>query len=69
MNKKKDLSREDIKVWEEYTKNPSDIYDKERNFKGINRNKRFKFDLHGFTLEEANLKVKELIFFLLNEEL
>ena len=63
MNKKKDLSREDVKVWEEYTKNPSDIYDKERNFKGINRNKRFKFDLHGFTLEEANLKVKELIFF------
>ena len=63
MTKKKDLSREDIKVWEEYTKNPSDIYDKERNFKGINRNKRFKFDLHGFTLEEANLKVKELIFF------
>ena len=63
MNKKKDLSREAIKVWEEYKKNPSDIYDKERNFKGINRNKRFKFDLHGFTLEEANLKVKELIFF------
>ena len=31
MNKKKDLSREDVKVWEEYTKNPTDIYDKERN--------------------------------------
>ena len=62
MNKKKDLSREDIKVWEEYTKNPSDIYDKERNFKGSKKNKRFKFDLHGFTLEEANIKVKELIF-------
>ena len=63
MNKKKDLSRENVKVWEEYTKNPTDIYDKERNLKGSNRNKRFKFDLHGFTLEEANLKVKELIFF------
>ena len=63
MNKKKDLSREDIKVWEEYTKNPTDIYDKERNLKISNRNKRFKFDLHGFTLDEANLKVKELIFF------
>ena len=63
MNKKKDLSREDIKVWEEYTKNPTDIYDKERNLKVSKRNKRFKFDLHGFTLEEANLKVKELIFF------
>ena len=63
MNKKKDLSRADVKVWEEYTKNPTDIYDKERNFKGSKKNKRFKFDLHGFTLEEANLKVKELIFF------
>ena len=63
MNKKKDLSREDVKVWEEYTKNPTDIYDKERDLKVSNRNKRFKFDLHGFTLEEANLKVKELIFF------
>ena len=63
MNKKKDLSREDVKVWEEYTKNPTDIYDKERNLKVSKRNKRFKFDLHGFTLEEANLKVKELIFF------
>ena len=63
MNKKKDLSREDIKVWEEYTKNPSDIYDKERNFKGINRNKRFKFDLHGYTLEDANKKVREVLFF------
>ena len=62
MNKKKDLSREDVKVWEEYTKNPTDIYDKERNFKGSKKNKRFKFDLHGFTLEEANIKVKELIF-------
>ena len=63
MTKKKDLSREDVKVWEEYTKNPTDIYDKERNLKVSKRNKRFKFDLHGFTLEEANLKVKELIFF------
>ena len=62
MIKKKGLSREDIKVWEEYTKNPTDIYNKERNLEASNRNKRFKFDLHGFTLEEANIKVKELIF-------
>ena len=62
MTKKKGLSREDIKVWEEYTKNPTDIYNKESNLEASNRNKRFKFDLHGFTLEEANIKVKELIF-------
>ena len=62
MTKKKGISREDIKVWEEYTKNPTDIYNKERNLEASNRNKRFKFDLHGFTLEDANIKVKELIF-------
>jgi DNA-nicking Smr family endonuclease len=40
-----------------------DIYDKENVNKIQNtRKERFKFDLHGFTLEEANIKVKELIF-------
>ncbi len=28
MNKKKDLSQEDKKTWEDYIKDPSDIYDK-----------------------------------------
>ena len=31
MIKKKDLSKEDKKVWEDYVKNPSDIYDKDIN--------------------------------------
>ena len=31
MIKKKDLSEEDKKVWQEYIKDPSDIYDKEKN--------------------------------------
>ena len=66
MTKKKDLSQEDVEVWEKYTKNPTDVYDKERSLKVSNRYKRFKFDLHGFTLEEANIKVKELIFFCIN---
>ena len=30
MNKKKDLSQEDKKTWEDYIKDPSDIYDKDR---------------------------------------
>ena len=58
MIKKKDLSKEDIEIWEKYTKNPSDVFDKERNNKIYNRKERFKFDLHGFTLDEANKKVK-----------
>ena len=62
MIKKKDLPDEDKKIWEDYTKSPSDIYDKEKeNTINSSRKVRFKFDLHGFTLDEANQKVKEII--------
>ena len=62
MIKKKDLSKEDINTWKTYIKNPSDIYDKDRNsLQNQERKDRFKFDLHGYTLDEANLKVRELI--------
>ena len=57
MRKKKDLSLEDQETWENFTKHPSDIYDKEHQNKNINSKKeRLKFDLHGFTLHEANIK-------------
>tara|TARA_B100001741_G_scaffold267156_1_gene233247 strand:- start:27 stop:443 length:417 start_codon:yes stop_codon:yes gene_type:complete len=60
--KKKDLDLEDKKIWEEYIKNPSDIYDKDQGAsKSIQRKERYKFDLHGFTLDEANIKVKKII--------
>ena len=61
MIKKKDLSKEDSKVWQSYIKNPTDVYDKDLGNKSINRKERFKFDLHGYTLDEANKKVKEII--------
>ena len=62
MIKKKEPNQEDRKVWEDYIKNPSDIYDKDKNtFNSISRKERYKFDLHGFTLDEANSKVKEII--------
>ena len=62
MIKKKDLPDEDKKIWEDYTKSPSDIYDKEKeNTINSSRKVRFKFDLHGFTLDEANQKVKAII--------
>ena len=59
--KKKYLSKEDKKVWEDFIKNPSDIFDKDKSHLKKNKNQRFKFDLHGFTLDEANKKVKEII--------
>ena len=62
MIKKKEFSQKDKKVWEDYIKDPSDIYDKEKNISNnTQRRERYKFDLHGFTLDEANNKVKEII--------
>ena len=62
MIKKKSPTQEDKKTWEEYIKNPSDIYDKDKNiFNNINKRERYIFDLHGLTLDDANIKVKEII--------
>ena len=62
MIKKKNISKEDINTWKQYIKNPTDItnkddLEKQNNFK----NKRFKFDLHGYTLKDANQKVREIV--------
>ena len=63
MKKSKDLSQDDKKTWEDYIKEPSDIYDKDKNIQKTFRKERFRFDLHGFTLDKANKKVKEILFF------
>ena len=69
MIKKKNLSQEDSEAWENFTKRPLDIYDKELNNKKNNfKKERLKFDLHGFTLEEANKKVKQIILSGLNDK-
>ena len=62
MKKKEEISLSDKSAWEEYTKNPKDIFDKELENKKIPKIiKRIKFDLHGYTLLEANEKVNEII--------
>ena len=62
MKKKEDISKTDKKHWEEYLKNPRDIFDKDDNSeKSSIKNLRFKFDLHGYGLSDANEKVKETI--------
>ena len=69
MIKKKYPSQEDKKTWEEYIKNPSDIYDKDQGASNsVQRRERYKFDLHGFTLDEANNKVKEIIEYCLKNK-
>ena len=63
MSKKKNISQQDLEVWENYIKNPKDIIDKDdlNSKKNINAKSKFKFDLHGFTLNEAHQKVKEIV--------
>ena len=62
MTNKKVLSKEDKNTWQEYIKNPSGVYDKDKSKSLKNKLKgRYKFDLHGYTLSDANTKVKELI--------
>jgi DNA-nicking Smr family endonuclease len=61
--KKKDPNQEDKRTWEDYIKNPRDIYDKDQGVTNDSlRKNRYKFDLHGFSLDEANRKVKEIIY-------
>ncbi len=62
MKKKETISSKDLKTWEDYTKNPTNIFDKDINSpKKFNYHVRFRFDLHGYTLVEANQKVQEII--------
>ena len=62
MKKKEEISKKNKEDREENLKNPKDLYDKDQNQAKIpNVNQRYKCDLHGFTLSEANLKVKEII--------
>jgi len=62
VNKKKNISQEDIDIWNNYIKNPTDITNKDYiKTNNTSNSNRYKFDLHGFTLQEANKKVQELI--------
>ena len=61
MSNKKKVSKKDKKDWEDFIKNPSKVFDKEI----VSKEKKFlslyKFDLHGYSIENANAKVKEII--------
>ena len=63
MSEKSKKKNSDQKDWEEFLNNPSDIFDKDKlenkNQKILNR---YKFDFHGYSIDDANKKVEELIF-------
>tara|TARA_Y100001970_G_scaffold127754_1_gene157836 strand:+ start:626 stop:1042 length:417 start_codon:yes stop_codon:yes gene_type:complete len=61
VTKKKKISQKDLNTWKNYLKSPNDIVDKDLQLKSSNFSNRYRYDLHGFTLIEANEKVKEII--------
>ena len=64
MKKKKNLSELDEKAWNSYIKNPTGLFDKDQKSLNKSFNKtRFRFDLHGYTLLDANKKITEVINF------
>jgi DNA-nicking Smr family endonuclease len=62
VKKKKNTSQKDLDTWQNYIKNPTDVIDKDKLNIAVNvSNQRFKYDLHGYTLIDANKKVEEII--------
>ena len=59
MNSK--ISDKDKKDWEEFLLRKENLPDKEINLNLKKNRKEYIFDLHGYSLEEANRKVKSLI--------
>ncbi len=61
MIKKKKISRKDLNTWKHYLNNPQDIVDKDFPTKNSFSSNKYRYDLHGYTLIEANEKVKAII--------
>lgn len=61
MSNKKKVSGKDKKDWEDFLKNKSKVFDKDKEISTKEDSFRFKFDLHGYSIEDANKKVIQII--------
>jgi len=59
LNKK--ISDKDLKDWKDFLSNKENLPDKDQNFTKKEKIKKYTFDLHGFSLEDANKKIEDLI--------
>ena len=60
MNSK--ISDKDKKDWENFLSNDENLPDKDLNLKRKTIKKNYTFDLHGYSLDDANKKIKDLIW-------
>ena len=63
MKKKVNISKKDKQDWDDFIKDPKGIFNKELETNNLYYKKKYRFDLHGYTLLQANKKVREIIFF------
>ena len=61
MKKKAPLSQKDKEDWKKFLEDPSLVPNKDQNNRTESATNKYRFDLHGLTLDEANKKVKEII--------
>ena len=61
MKKKAPLSKKDKEDWKKFLEDTSRVPDKDQKNRTDRVASKFRFDLHGLTLDEANKKVKEII--------
>ena len=57
----KKLSDKDKEDWENFLSNKEKLPNKDQNFSRLKKEKVRSLDLHGYTLEEANLKIENFI--------
>ncbi len=67
MNKK--ISDKDKKDWQNFLSSNEKLVDKDNNFKKDNYKKTFTFDFHGFSLEDANKKINEIIYYAYDQKI
>ena len=61
MKKKNSLSKKDKADWNNFLENTSHVPDKDQKYQTDKITNKFRFDLHGLSLDEANKRVKEII--------
>jgi Uncharacterized protein conserved in bacteria len=63
------ISDKDKKDWENFLSSSENLPDKDSKFKKINYMLTKTYDLHGYSLDDANKKIKEFIFDAYNKEI
>ena len=64
MKKKENIPLDDQRTWVSYTKNMGDVYDKDIHLEKRKKNKIKKIrtiDLHGLSLKDANISIRDFI--------